>query len=114
MDLDTLSELARIMTDQIDIVKLASQINSKLVTHSAKDWHYSRITLVTKDLSSFQSPYVLWVDTFNPQDPAEKKELKSLVAEVKWGTRHSHELGILELISLRLNKALLETTTDAD
>jgi hypothetical protein len=32
--------------------------------------------------------------------------------EVKWGDRHSSELGVLELISLRINKALLESTSD--
>jgi hypothetical protein len=37
---------------------------------------------------------------------------KTLADEVKWGERHSSELGILELVSLRINRALLEGTSD--
>jgi len=38
--------------------------------------------------------------------------LKTLSDEVKWGDRHSSELGVLELVSLRINKALLEITSN--
>jgi hypothetical protein len=32
--------------------------------------------------------------------------------EVKWGDRHSSQLGMLEVVSLRINKALLEVTSN--
>jgi hypothetical protein len=32
--------------------------------------------------------------------------------EVAWGERHANELGILEIISLRVNRALLEATSN--
>jgi hypothetical protein len=38
--------------------------------------------------------------------------LKTLTDEVKWGDRHSSELGMLEVVSLRINKALLEVTSN--
>ena len=41
-----------------------------------------------------------------------RNDLNALVDEVKWGERHSSELGILEVVSLRINKALLEVTSD--
>jgi hypothetical protein len=33
--------------------------------------------------------------------------MKALTDEIAWGERHSSELGILEIVSLRINKALL-------
>ncbi len=100
------------MDEPPHIVKLAHQINEALVTYPAKEWNYSRITLVTKALCDLQSPYFLWIDLINLQDSQCKQQLKNLNAEVTWGGRHSDELGVLELISLRLNKALLEHTSD--
>jgi hypothetical protein len=35
-----------------------------------------------------------------------------LVDEVKWGDRHSSQIGMLEVVSLRINKALLEVSSD--
>ena len=41
-----------------------------------------------------------------------RTDLKTLSDEVKWGERHASELGMLEVVSLRINKALLEVTSD--
>ena len=89
-----------------------NQINSALVAYSDKDWSYSRIALVMRPLREFDSPYVLRLEFLDLTTKAGQKDLKTLVDEVKWGERHSSELGILEVVSLRINKALLEATSD--
>ena len=89
-----------------------SQINSALVAYSDKDWNYSRITLTVRPLSSFDSAYFLRLEVLDLTTKSGRNELKTLVDEVKWGDRHSSELGILEVVSLRINKALLECTSD--
>jgi hypothetical protein len=89
-----------------------NQINSALLAYSDKDWNYSRITLAVKPLSSVDSAYILRLETLDLTTKAGRNELKALVDEVKWGDRHSSELGVLEVVSLRINKALLEATSD--
>ena len=91
---------------------LVNQINSALKTYSDKDWNYSRIALAIQPLGELDGPYVLRIDRLDLTTKAGQKDLKALVDEVKWGDRHSSELGILEVVSLRINKALLETTSD--
>jgi hypothetical protein len=92
--------------------KLSDTVNEALEAYSDKDWNYSRIHLVTQSLQTTDSPYVLWCETIDTKDEANAQLLKSLENEIKWGDRHSNELGFLELVSLRLNKALLESTSD--
>ena len=91
---------------------LVNQINSALKAYSDKDWNYSRIALVLRPLREFDGPYVLRIDRLDLTAKAGQKDLKALVDEVRWGDRHSSELGILEVVSLRINKALLEATSD--
>ena len=88
------------------------EINSVLGNYSDKDWNYSRIALETKSLQSMQSPYVMWIEQIDVSTPANRKNFKSCESEITWGARHSNELGILELISLRVNKALIEASSD--
>jgi hypothetical protein len=91
---------------------LVTQINSALKAYSDKDWNYSRIALVIRPLSEFDGPYVLRIDRLDLTAKGGQKDLKALVDEVKWGDRHSSELGVLEVVSLRINKAILEATSD--
>ena len=91
---------------------LVNQINGALKAYSDKDWNYSRIALVIRPLQEFDGPYVLRVEFLDLTARTGQKDLKALVDEVKWGDRHSSELGILEVVSLRINKALLEATSD--
>jgi hypothetical protein len=87
-------------------------INEALRRYSDKDWSYSRITVQLRPLSQMQSPYVLWIDRIDTSQKAGKTELARLSREVSWGCRHGDELGILELVSLRINKALIESTSE--
>lgn len=95
-----------------DAADLVSKLNQALESYSDKDWNYSRISLESCSLQSLDSPYVLWVERISTQTKQGAKELKSLQEELAWGSRHSNELGLAELVSLRLNKALLEITSD--
>ena len=97
-------------SEQMEVA--VNQINSALLAYSDKDWNYSRIALVIRPLREFDSPYVLRLEFLDLTTRAGRKDLKTLVDEVKWGDRHSSELGILEVVSLRINKALLEITSD--
>lgn len=89
-----------------------SKINEALESYSDKDWNYSRISLEVKPLESLTSPYVLTIESIDVSTPIKRKVFKGSEDEVTWGGRHSNELGILELISLRINKALIESTSD--
>ena len=100
------------MDQATELVKLAERINHALQERSDKDWNYSRISLVHKSLQDLTSPYVLTCEWIKVDENQAENDLKTLAGEVRWGDRHSSELGILELISLRLNKALIETTSD--
>lgn len=87
--------------------EICSRINEALCSYADKDWNYSRIRLQTRTLDQITSPYALWVEYAGTQ-----ADLKALKAEIIWGGRHGDELGILEIVSLRLNKALLDSTSD--
>jgi hypothetical protein len=65
-------------------------------------------------LDKLDCPYTLKIDLLDQTTKAGQEELKTLTSEVKWGDRHSSELGMLEVVSLRINKALLEITTNED
>jgi hypothetical protein len=99
-------------TAESGIEKIAPRINTALSRYSDKDWNYSRIRLHKRKLQDLAGPYVLWVDLVDARTKKGRAELKASAEEVAWGGHHSHELGILEIISLRLNKALFECTSD--
>jgi len=88
------------------------QVNAALKEYSDKDWNYSRISLAIRQLSALDSPYVLRLETLDLKSKQGQADLKTLSDEVKWGERHASELGMLEVVSLRINKALLEITSD--
>ena len=88
------------------------KINAVLAEYSDKDWNYSRITLEIRELESIDGPYALSVFLINVKTKEGRKEFGTYESEVTWGDRHSNELGILEMISLRINKALMETSSD--
>ena len=88
------------------------QVNEALRSYSDKDWNYSRISLVIKPLYIVDCPYALHLETLDLHTQQGRRDLKTLADEVKWGQRHSSELGMLEVVSLRINKALLEATSD--
>jgi len=93
-------------------LSVLDRVNSALLNYSDKDWNYSRISLIRKLLNSIDGPYVLKIDVLDLTTKEGRIELRSLVDEVKWGDRHSSQLGMLEVVSLRINKALLEVTSD--
>ena len=88
------------------------QVNAALKEYSDKDWNYSRISLVIRPLDALDSPYVLGFETLDLKTKQGRADLKTLSDEVKWGERNSSELSMLEVVSLRINKALLEITSD--
>jgi hypothetical protein len=90
----------------------SEKVASALRTVSDKDWNYSRISLQLRPLADITSPYVLWLESFDTSTKTGRSNLARLKSEVAWGSSHSSELGILEVISLRLNRALLEHTSD--
>jgi hypothetical protein len=87
-------------------------VNKVLLAYSDKDWNYSRITLIERPLEVMTSPYVLGLEILDLTTKQGRVDLKALSDEVKWGERHSSELGVLEIVSLRINRALLEATSD--
>src|SRR6266446_3597741 len=95
-----------------DLAQISASINDALRVYSDKDWNYSRIALEVRKLESLSGPYALWIESVDVRTKEGRVAFKACEEEVAWGSRHSNELGILELISLRLNKALLESTTD--
>jgi len=88
---------------------LVQWINEKLQTFSDKDWNYSRLKLSVIDVNASQCPYLLGCELIEIAGRKGERELKDVQNEVTWGDHHSSELGILEIISLRVNKALLAT-----
>lgn len=88
------------------------RVNKSLRDYSDKDWNYSRITLTIMPLATVNGPYVLSFEILDLNKKEGREHLKSLADEVRWGERHSSELGMLEVVSLRINKALLEVTSD--
>jgi len=93
-------------------LSVLDRVNSALLNYSDKDWNYSRISLVIKPLESIDGPYAMKIDVLDQTTTEGRHELRSLVDEVKWGDRHSSQLGMLEVVSLRINKALLDATSD--
>ena len=93
-------------------LSVLDRVNSALLNYSDKDWNYSRISPVSKLLENIDGPYVLKLDVLDLTTREGRNELRSLVDEVKWGDRHSSQLGMLEVVSLRINKALLEVSSD--
>ena len=98
--------------DRPPLSALVDKLNQALAGYADKDWNYSRITLHMKPLASVAGPYALWVDLIDTKSKQGQADLKTSKSEVAWGDHHSNALGILELISLRVNKALLESTSD--
>jgi hypothetical protein len=99
--------------DQNDLMEAAvKQANAALQDYSDKDWNYSRISLTTRSLDTIDSPYILELEVLDLNSKQGRTDLKSLSDEVKWGERHSSELSMLEVVSLRINRALLEVTSD--
>ena len=90
----------------------AKQINNALSKVPDKDWNYSRIILTVSTLAKLNSPYVLWLEHIETSSKTGRAGLAQLKSEITWGCRHSEELGFLEIVSLRLNKALLDFTSD--
>ena len=88
------------------------RVNEALGNYSDKDWNYSRISLAIRPLGNVDGPYALNLEVLDLTTKHGRNDLNALVDEVKWGERHSSELGILEVVSLRINKALLEVTSD--
>jgi len=91
---------------------VVTKLNGALGLCSDKDWNYSRISLSVRPLDDLNSSYVLWPEVLDLVTKGGRADLKTLSAEVRWGDRHSSELGVLEIISLRINKVLLENTSD--
>src|SRR5438105_1341142 len=94
-----------------DMATWGQAINEAIRRFSDKDWNYSRIFLVLKQLSELDSPYVLGIDWLDVRSKKGQADYKTMLGEITWGGRHSNELGVLELISLRLNRALSEVTS---
>jgi hypothetical protein len=94
-----------------DLQKWADAMNQSLKRVSDKDWYYSRISFVVKSLQEIDSPYVLQVDWIDTRSKNGEKHYKEMISELTWGQRHSYELGILEIVSLRLNQGLNTVTS---
>lgn len=88
------------------------KVNKALLQYCDKDWNYSRISLCLNALESIIGPYALWIDLIQTRTKQGQADLKNSRSEIAWGQHHSNELGILEIVSLRINKALLESTSD--
>jgi hypothetical protein len=86
---------------------LAEKINNCLEKYSDKDWNYTRLRLQVLPIEAIGAPYALVLETISTDTARGQAELKALRREVEWGDHHSNELGFLELVSLRLNKAFL-------
>ena len=102
----------RLQFTDTSLHQVVTSLNNALKLHTDKDWNYSRISLSVRPLGDLDSPYLLWPETLDLHTKEGRAELKALSDEIKWGERHSSELGILETVSLRINKALLESTSD--
>lgn len=94
-----------------DLTAWADAINAALGRYSDKDWNYSRIRLVPCPIRETDAPYLLMVEWMDVRSKTGQAAYKTSQDEVTWGGRHSHELGVLEIISLRLNLALSQVTS---
>jgi len=97
-----------------DMALWGEVVNKALKHFSDKDWHYSRIKLILCRLEEVTSPYLLGIDWLDMRRKQGQVEFKALQDEIVWGECHSNELGMLEIASLRLNRALLEVSTTED
>lgn len=88
-------------------------INQALHRVPDMDWNYSRIELTLVSLHETVVPYVLEIDWLDVRGRTGEAAYRASLDEITWGQRHSHELGILEIASLRLNRALAEATSAA-
>ncbi len=87
------------------------KLNNTLNLYPDKDWNYSRIVLVYNELEKLSSPYCLWCDLADRSSDEGKRFIKRTEEEIAWGKRHMNELGILEIVSFRINKALADIGT---
>lgn len=94
-------------SSRVELEELASKLTEALRQCTDNEWNYSRIYLVVSSLTEIVGPYCLACELVNPNDKDGRQSLRLIEDEIKWGGRHGEELGILEIISLRLNKALL-------
>ena len=106
-----MNEIPPRLTDTT-LPQLVTRLNAALGSYSDKDWSYSRISLCVRPLDDADSPYLLWPELLDMVTKEGRADLKALADEIKWGEHHSSELGILEIVSLRINQALLQGTTD--
>jgi hypothetical protein len=97
--------------DEATLEQLVTSLNSAFESYSDKDWSFSRIILLVRRLENLDTPYVLWPEFVDLVTKQGRADMKALSDEIKWGERHSSELGILEIVSLRINKALLTTNS---
>ena len=86
---------------------LVQTLNEILSHYSDKDWNYSRIRLTMVEVVALESPYLLRCELIDGVSPGGRRELRDVQDEIRWGENHSSELGILEIVSLRVNKAVL-------
>src|SRR5438046_3017459 len=91
----------------VEVGGIVEWINATLQKYSDKDWNYSRIKLIQIEVVSSECPYLLTCELMEVRTLKGRQALKDVQNEVAWGDHHSSELGILEIISLRVNKALL-------
>lgn len=89
------------------IAALVHSINEILARYPDRDWNYSRIRLRLAEPTALESPYFLGCEVLDDSTAHGRAERKTVQDEVAWGEHHESELGILEIISRRLNKALL-------
>jgi len=108
---DPLTQTNRLHSNKLTDDTL-DRVNKALLSYSDKDWNYSRIALIIKPLTAIDGPYVLNFEILDLTKKEGRSLLKTLTDEVRWGERHSSELGLLEVVSLRINNALLEVTSD--
>lgn len=87
-------------------------INQAIKRFSDKDWNYTRLTLIMRNLNEISAPYVLGIDWLDVREKQGQLEYRTILNEITWGARHSNELGLLEIVSLRLNHALSEVSAD--
>ena len=98
----------------VGAAEFVNRLNKALAKLCDKDWNYSRITLQIRNLDTLAGAYALWIDLVDLKSKNGRDEIRASKDEIRWGQHHSNELGILEIISLRVNHALFETTTDED
>ena len=94
--------------------EVAGRLDEVLDRYSDKDWAYSRVALEVRSLAELDTPYVLWLEWISTASPEGRKAFKNCEDEVTWGEHHTSELGILEIVSLRLNRALMSVSTQED